>query len=167
MADTAAFQPCPRGSVGVRPGLALLTLVAVLAAGCAEEPELRLADGTGTSWEAWEGKWLLINYWAEWCAPCRKEIPELNRIHREEAAVVVLGVNFDGLTGTALTTLMTEMDVGFPVLEADPGGRWEQPRPSVLPSTLVIGPDGRLRDVLIGPQTYEDLVRAVGMTSEV
>ena len=49
----------------------------------------------------------------------------------------------------------------------DPAAHWEQPRPSVLPSTLVISPDGTLEDVLVGPQTYEDLARAVGMTSEV
>lgn len=134
-------------------------------AGCSE-PEVRLAEGDGTTWSALEGRWLLINYWAEWCAPCREEIPELNRIHEEADGVTVLGVNFDGLQGEALASLMAEMDVRFPVLLDDPAARWEQSRPSVLPSTLVIDPDGELRDVLVGPQTYEDLARAVGLTSE-
>ncbi len=138
----------------------------VLVAGC-EEPEVPYAGGGGTSWQELEGQWLLVNYWAEWCAPCRKEIPELNRIHQEAATVSVLGVNFDGIQGGALTDLMDEMAIEFPVLLLDPASRWDQPRPSVLPSTLVIGPDGELRDVLVGPQTYEDLARAVGLTTEV
>ncbi len=45
-----------------------------------------------------DGQWLVINYWAEWCAPCRKEIPELNHLAEEGKAkgFRVLGVNFDG-----------------------------------------------------------------------
>jgi len=144
-----------------------IVLCLALPGGCAEPPEVRLADGSGASWQDYRGRWLLVNYWAEWCAPCRKEIPELNRIHQDETGVTVLGVNFDGLQGETLTALMAEMDVQFPVLLEDPAARWEQPRPSVLPSTLVIDPEGNLHDVLVGPQTYEDLARAVGMTSEV
>ena len=148
-----------------RGALAVLTVMAI--AGCSQ-PEVELADGSGASWDQWRGQWLLVNYWAEWCAPCRKEIPELNKLHSDgQSSVVVLGVNFDGLRGAALTDLMQEMDIRFPVLVNDPGARWDQPPPTVLPSTLVIDPEGNLRDVLVGPQTYESLARAVEMTSEV
>ena len=137
----------------------------LLAAGACSRPELELADGTGTSWSAWEGQWLVINYWAEWCAPCRKEIPELNRLHAE-TDVVVLGVNFDGLQNPALSRLIEEMNVEFPVLTTDPRLRWDLPLPTVLPSTLVINPDGELHDVLVGPQTYESLAHAVELSVE-
>jgi thiol-disulfide isomerase/thioredoxin len=147
----------------------LIVAVAVVSlAGCAR-PELELADGSGASWQQWQGQWLIINYWAEWCAPCRKEIPELNELHRDgaEAGVVVLGVNFDGLRGEALTAVMERMGVEFPVLVDDPRERWQQPQPAVLPSTFIVDPDGELLDVLVGPQTYESLARAVGMTVEI
>jgi thiol-disulfide isomerase/thioredoxin len=142
-------------------------MVVMVMAGCAR-PEIELAGGGGASWQQWQGQWLIINYWAEWCAPCRKEIPELNRLHHDgaDAGVVVLGVNFDGIRDDALTTLMDEMGVEFPVLVDDPRERWSLPLPSVLPSTLIVGPDGELRDVLVGPQTYESLAKAVGMTVE-
>lgn len=145
--------------------MALVTVMAL--AGCAS-PELELADGSGASWDQWQGQWLVINYWAEWCAPCRKEIPELNELHRDgaEAGVVVLGVNFDGLRGEALTAVMERMDVEFPVLVDDPRERWQQPQPAVLPSTFIIDPNGELADVLVGPQDYESLARAVGMSVE-
>jgi thiol-disulfide isomerase/thioredoxin len=146
----------------------LATLVSLALAGCGK-PEVELADGGGASWDQWQGQWLLINYWAEWCAPCRKEIPELNRLHSDgqTANVVVLGVNFDGLRGRALTELMEKLNIRFPVLVNDPGARWERSPPTVLPSTLVIDPEGVLREVLVGPQSYESLARAVEMTSEV
>ncbi|MDZ7670148.1 MAG: TlpA disulfide reductase family protein [Gammaproteobacteria bacterium] len=175
MADCAAPNTTIRDSrfplrlmrpAGRRAALAILLLAA---AACGGAPELELADGSATSWQELQGQWLVINYWAEWCAPCRKEIPELNELHAHgaDAGVMVLGVNFDGLRGESLTTLMAEMGVEFPVLVEDPGQRWDQPPPSVLPSTLVIDPHGKLHDVLVGPQTYEDLARAVELSSEV
>ena len=138
-----------------------------LLAGCAEEPELRLADGSTGNWDQWQGRWILINYWAEWCAPCREEIPELNRLHEDgvDGRLVVLGVNFDGLSGEALSDLVQQMGIAFPVIQDDPRSRWQQPLPGVLPSTLVIDPEGKLRNVLVGPQTFESLSRAVQATS--
>jgi thiol-disulfide isomerase/thioredoxin len=144
--------------------LAALAVVVALAGCSPAQPELAYARGGGASFEQLQGQWLLINYWAEWCAPCRKEIPELNELHEqgEDYGVVVLGVNFDGLRGQELLTVMDRMDVQFPVLVEDPRGRWELPPPSVLPSTLVIDPDGNLHDVLVGPQTLESLALAIG-----
>jgi thiol-disulfide isomerase/thioredoxin len=143
--------------------LVAMALLMALASCGGPEPELAFARGGGVSWEQMQGQWLLINYWAEWCAPCRKEIPELNELHEqgEDYGVLVLGVNFDGLRGDALTSVMDRMDVQFPVLVDDPRARWDLPLPSVLPSTLVIGPDGNLHDVLVGPQTLESLVSAI------
>lgn len=134
--------------------------------GLAGEPPLALADGTTMKVEDWHGRWLLINYWAEWCAPCRKEIPELNRLQAEvgEDRLLVIGVNFDGLTGERLTDLIEKMDVRFPVLLEDPRGRWDVEQPTVLPSTLVIAPNGRLKQVLVGPHTFESFSRALRLT---
>ena len=136
--------------------------------GCgAQEPEVMLADGRGLPVSEWGGRWLVINYWAEWCAPCRKEIPELNHLHHEQAGeVMVLGVNYDGLTGEKLTTLIDEMGIEFPVLVHDPRERWQQDLPQVLPSTLIIDPEGQLQRVLVGPQSLEDFSRAMVLTSE-
>jgi thiol-disulfide isomerase/thioredoxin len=140
-------------------------LVMALGACGAGEPEVTYARGGGATWEELRGRWLLINYWAEWCAPCRKEIPELNELQAQgdDLGLLVLGVNFDALRGDALISVMDRMDVQFPVLVDDPRARWELPPPSVLPSTLVIDPDGNLHDVLVGPQTFESLAAAIGL----
>jgi thiol-disulfide isomerase/thioredoxin len=151
---------------------ALLLVVSMAMSGCADpdpavETQVPLADGSATQFSHWDGRWILVNYWAEWCAPCRKEIPELNRLHAERNAsgVVVVGVNYDGLTGEKLRTLVDEMEIRFPVLVDDPRLRWNAEQPSVLPTTLVIGPDGQLKDVLVGPHTYESFSRAMQLTT--
>lgn len=144
----------------------LLLVLALLAAGCGRG-DVELADGQRVGWSQWDGQWLVINYWAEWCAPCREEIPELNRLHRAgaDANVVVLGVNFDGVTGAGMDRLIDLFDIEFPILLADPAPRWNQSRPAILPTTLIIDPEGKLHATLVGPQTYDSLAEAVGMAA--
>ena len=139
-----------------------MLLVVAMLLGC-QENDIEFADGRGARFDQWQGRWVLINYWAEWCAPCRKEIPELNELHHERAAsgTVILGVNYDGLTGEKLTSLIEAMGIEFPVVVNDPRLRWQQETPPVLPTTLLIDPAGALADVLVGPQTLDSLRAAV------
>ena len=58
---------------------ALLTLAACT--DYAPKHPLRLSDGNITSPSQWQGQWVLINYWADWCGPCREEVPELNYLN--------------------------------------------------------------------------------------
>ena len=141
----------------------LFALGLLLATGCgSRDANVAIA---APDWDQLAGKWIVVNYWAEWCKPCRVEIPELNRLHEAgaDAGIVVLGVNFDGLTGERLQRLIDQFHIEFPVLLEDPAPRWSQERPTVLPTTLVIDPDGKLHEVLVGPQTFESLAEAVGL----
>ena len=110
----------------------------------------------------YRGRWLVINYWAEWCKPCIKEIPELNALDTRYPQVAVLGVNFDGVTGEALRLQIDTLGIAFPVLEQDPSGVLGVPLPSVLPATFILDPDGKLVHSLVGPQTLESLALATG-----
>lgn len=111
---------------------------------------------------AYRGRWLVVNYWAEWCKPCREEIPELNRLASEHGEqVAVLGVNFDGLQGDALAKAVAAMDITFPATGDDPSLALKQPRPAVLPTTLVFDPQGKFRQALLGPQSYYSLLALV------
>ncbi|WP_193161134.1 TlpA family protein disulfide reductase [Microbulbifer hainanensis] len=104
-----------------------------------------------------EGKVLLVNYWAEWCKPCRKEIPELNHFDSANDNVRVIGINFDQLPAEKTATQAQKMDIRFPILAEEPAARWNQPRPTVLPTTFVIDRDGKWRKTLVGPQTEASL----------
>jgi len=138
-------------SVGVFGLLACLAL-----AGCAEDwgPD---QHGTAVTAQQLEGQWLLINYWAEWCGPCRVEIPELNALDEAYDDITVLGVNFDGLQGEELAAASKDLDVRFRVLSIDPAERLDLPRSAVLPVTYIIDASGKVREQLIGEQTAEGL----------
>ena len=120
-------------------------------------------NGTGAtapSLEGLQGQWVVINYWAQWCAPCIKEIPELNRLDQDYARVTVVGVNYDGTVGHELELQRQKLGVTFASLESDPAAQLGIPRPVVLPTTLILDPTGRLVATLIGPQTLASLVQA-------
>ena len=143
--------------------LVLLSLMAPLGACRADDgPTLVRADGSTESLASHRGRWVVVNYWAEWCAPCRHEIPELNALQAERAAdVTIFGVNFDGITGEPLQALATKMDIRFALLRDDPGAALGLPKPEVLPTTVVIDPEGRM-STLVGPQTRATLTVALG-----
>ena len=128
-------------------------------ASCNPTETLALSDGSEQPWSTLEGDWLLVNYWAKWCAPCRVEVPELNELH--ESGTAVLGVNFDGLAGSELDADITDLGIRFPVALHDPRERWGAARPEVLPTTFIVAPDGSLHAVLVGPQSRESLEAAM------
>lgn len=104
-----------------------------------------------------DGQWLVINYWAEWCGPCRTEIPELNELNRTHDDVTVLGVNFDGLQGEELASAAADLGIDFRVLSLDPAERLGLPRSAVLPVTYLVDGKGQVRQQLVGEQTAEGL----------
>ena len=106
-----------------------------------------------------QGQWLVINYWAQWCAPCRTEIPQLNQLAQELAgqSALVLGVNFNALQGDKLTQAVADMGIQFRVLAQDPAARYQLPRSEVLPVTYIVDGQGKLRERLVGEQTAAGL----------
>jgi thiol-disulfide isomerase/thioredoxin len=110
---------------------------------------------------ALRGQWVVVNYWAKWCKPCIEEIPELNRLDADHDGISVVGVNFDGLTGEALANQEQELGVAFPTI-GDPGAQLGTGRPSVLPTSVILNPRGEVHRTLVGPQTRDTLLEAMG-----
>lgn len=106
-------------------------------------------------------QWNVINYWAIWCKPCREEIPELNQVNQIDD-VVVLGVNFDRKVGEALILDAHELGIAFEIIY-DPAPHLDIARPSVLPTTLILSPEGELVARLVGPQTAESIIARIEM----
>jgi len=139
-------------------------LVLALVAGCSGDPRQQFAadSGAGVDLAALDGRVLVVNYWAVWCAPCRHEIPELNELARADAAqVTVVGVNYDRVAGEQLADQVAQLGIEFPTLLRNPAEQLGHTASGVLPETLIVAPDGVLVDVLIGPQTLASLREAV------
>ena len=112
-------------------------------------------NGQKVASERIDGHWLVVNYWAEWCGPCRIEIPELNALEKQlqGQSVGVFGVNFDGLQGKELSDASTAMGITFTVLAQDPAEHFDLPRSEALPVTYIIDEKGKVRAQLLGEQT--------------
>lgn len=126
-------------------------------AGSAPGPGLVLLEEGPVGLDHFRGQWLFVNYWAEWCAPCLEEIPELNAFHAEQADARVLGINYDRLDAPVMRGQVAELGIRFPVALGDPGELLNVSLPEVLPSTYVFDPAGRRVGVLRGPQDRASL----------
>ena len=136
-----------------------ILLISLILLGCSAKtaPQFELLEGGSIDLQSPQ-KLVLINYWAIWCAPCRKEIPEFNQLLAEQGDnIAVLAVNFDGSQGQQLRDEIAKLGIEFPSLLQDPRTLWGLDPVEVLPETLVIGPNGQLLHRLIGPQTLESL----------
>ena len=150
----------------------LLLLAIFLILGCSSEyketssHQYNLSDGTVINLKS-PGKLVLINYWAIWCAPCRKEVPELNELmHEHSDKLYVIGINYDDTQGDQLIAEVTRLGIEFPNLlrdanQPDPRLLFDMQPVTVLPETLIIGAQGNLKQRLVGPQdkaTLESLL---------
>lgn len=114
------------------------------------QPDLALKDlfGVEQKLSAYRGKVVVLNFWATWCIPCRKEMPDLAAIQNEYAAlgVQVVGASADTLTDRQkVVTFIKETGVNFPVWM---GATTEEMKlfglGPALPGTAIIGRDGKL-----------------------
>ncbi len=108
-----------------------------------------------------KGDVVIVNYFAEWCAPCLREIPELNEFyHQKSDNVHIFAVSYDNLTEHKLQQIADKYQIEFPLIT-----EVKQPfpfeRPQFLPATFIIKPNGELAGQLLGEQTLTGLNEAV------
>lgn len=137
-----------------------LSLALVQTARAADTVDFALPDMEGKQRHLsdYRGKWVLVNYWATWCPPCRKELPELESFHSaSEGAAVVLGVNMEDIDLQRLKDFVDEQFLSFPILLAGAHPAPDQRVGPVngLPTSYLVSPEGKVVARQTGSVTAE------------
>lgn len=119
---------------------------------------LRTPDGPATELTDYRGQYVLLNFWASWCGPCRGETPALQAFfERQSPGLVVVGVNQQEGAGTA-REFADGFGVTYPIALDTDGQVSSAYRVSTgLPVSFLVDPEGVIRDVHLGALTDDDL----------
>jgi len=119
-------------------------------------------DGATYDLAAHRGKWVVVNFWATWCKPCLKEMPELSALHTMREQIEVVGLAYEDIAPAEMQAFLQRHPVSYPVVILDPfapPGDFATPRG--LPMTYLIAPDGAVARSFLGPVTAADIELAV------
>jgi thiol-disulfide isomerase/thioredoxin len=143
---------------------ASLALLGVAQAEPAKMPTLSIKtlDGGTFDLAAERGKWVIVNFWATWCSPCIKEMPDISKFVASRSDVSAIGLAFGGEEIGDVTSFLEKHPVKYPIanvpLESPPK---DFGAPKGLPTTFLIAPDGRLAKKFTGPITAGELEKAI------
>jgi Thiol-disulfide isomerase and thioredoxins len=108
------------------------------------------------------GKWVVVNFWATWCSPCLKEMPELSALHAMRSNIEVVGLAYEDIEPADMRAFLEKHPVAYPIAIID---TYDPPKdfatPRGLPMTYLIAPDGRVARQFLGPVTAPDIEAAI------
>ncbi|RMG79299.1 MAG: TlpA family protein disulfide reductase [Bacteroidetes bacterium] len=102
----------------------------------------------------YSNKVILLNFWATWCPPCRKEIPDLIRLQDEmQNKIQIIGISVDKEPRNKVLEFAKNRAINYPVIMADFPEMKYYGSPSAIPTTLIIK-DGKIVKKMLGLRTY-------------
>ena len=121
-----------------------------LVGGPAPPFQLETVNGRVVSLSDFKGQFVILNFWATWCAPCTREMPEFQKIHQaSNLNVKIIGINM-AESKEKVSGFIHQHGLSFPIL-LDPSGNVSQDYEILhLPVTYFISPDGFVRDKIFG-----------------
>ena len=142
-----------------------LALVAPARAAMPSQPTLHVTtlDGKTFDLAAQRGKWVIVNYWATWCVPCIKEMPDISRFVTAHKNVVAIGLAYEDSEPADIKAFLAKHPVAYPIAQVtldQPPKDFDEPRG--LPTTYLISPDGKVAKHIVGPVTEASLEGLIG-----
>lgn len=118
----------------------------------AVEMDIIELDGKETKLSDYLGKWVVVNYWATWCPPCREEMPELQAFHDRhfESDGVVIGLNTEVISEKQIEEFLSDYFVTYPNSRVGPVSNTEFGQVPGLPTTFLVSPEGTVEARQVG-----------------
>jgi cytochrome c biogenesis protein CcmG, thiol:disulfide interchange protein DsbE len=122
----------------------------------------QLEGGGEASLADYRGKWVLVNFWASWCLPCRDEAPELEAFQRTHGGedFTVLGIDSRDLSGDG-RAFVEKYELSYPQLRDGDGDAAHEYGTTGVPENFLVDPRGRVRLLFAGPVDDEILDQQV------
>lgn len=119
-------------------------------------------DGRQQSLATYRGRIVVLNLWASWCAPCRAEMPDLQRLYATYRSrnVVVLGVD-QGESAERARAFARSLGISYPILVDKDQLYGSVYRGLGLPTTVIVDANGTVARGFDGPLAYEQMVAAL------
>lgn len=138
-------------------------ILIISSSNCQADRALKDIEGNNIPFSSLKGKWVLINYWADWCKTCIDEIPQLNRFYQkhQKDPIVLYAVNYDDLPRYKQKRLSEELHIQYPSLASNPASDFGLEDIIGVPVTFIINPQGKLISTLYGGQNITTLERAL------
>ncbi len=114
----------------------------------------------------YRGKWLLVNYWADWCHACLKEMPDLARLQAKYPdKVTLIGVNFDEKPDQYLNNFISKHHLNFSMTaHLDPTLLGLAAPMATVPTSVLIDPQGKINKVILQPKVLSQWEHLIGLT---
>jgi peroxiredoxin len=123
-------------------------------------PAFILPDLTGkqVNLSDFRGKVVLLNIWATWCGPCKREIPSLDRLYqlRKDREFDILAVSVDKTSTSDVASFVAKYQMSFPVLHDKSGGVSQKYWARAIPSSFLLDREGVIRWKIAGSIEWDD-----------
>jgi peroxiredoxin len=120
--------------------------------GKAPQFELKDVNGRTVRLGDYQGKVVLINFWATWCPPCRAEMPDLVRLQREHAkeGLQIIGITYPPEQKDRVRRFARSLKVNYPIILGTRELKARFSSDETLPLTVVIDRDGKVSEIISG-----------------
>ena len=117
--------------------------------------------------ENYKGRWVLVNFWATWCPPCLKEIPDLIALYQDRKDIMIIGVAMDFGDQQVVLDFVKSMSINYPTVLGSREIASQLDEVSILPSTYFYDPEGKPAARQVGIISRDSIEKFIATKSSI
>ncbi len=131
----------------------------MLLTSCQPKPDFVYLSGKAGYLNDLKGQWVIVNFWAEWCSPCRDEVKILSEIvdKRQIDNISIIGISYDPLKVADLKKIVAKWQFSYPVISTKPIPILPFTLPNQLPALYILSPELEVVAKVSGEQNLESI----------